>query len=63
MGLLGKLTQEALDIAALPIDVAKDVVKLPYGVDDESAVAERLRGLKEKAGELYDSLDDSEKEI
>lgn len=60
MGFFGKLTQGVIDVATTPIDVVKDIATLG-GVltdEDEPHTVKKIKKLRDKAEEIYDSLDD-----
>lgn len=60
MGFFGKLTQGVIDVATTPIDVVKDIATLG-GVltdEDEPYTVKKIKKLRDKAEEIYDSLDD-----
>lgn len=61
MGFLGKLIKTTIDVAFLPVEVAKDIATLgglTSNEEDESYTVQRLRKVAEHAEQAYDSLDD-----
>lgn len=60
MGLLGKVIQGIIDVAATPIDVAKDIITLggTSTEQEEPYTLQKMKKLKKKAEEIYDSLDE-----
>ena len=60
MGLFGKITQGFIDIALTPVDVAKDIVTLGGTSTDqeEPYTLQKAKKLKDKAEDIYDSLDE-----
>ena len=60
MGILGKIAQATIDIVTIPVAIVKDVVTLGGSLSEhgETYTGEKLRDIAEKAGEIYDDLDD-----
>lgn len=60
MGLFGKIVQATIKTASLPVAVVKDVCTLGGAITDNRGTytGERLSEIKDKAEEIYDSLDD-----
>lgn len=55
MGFFGALVRTAVNIAALPLDAAKDVVTLGGELtDEESAIKQRIEQIKEEADEDFE---------
>jgi len=60
MGLFGKVTQGLIDTVLVPVDVVKDIVTLG-GVNtdqEEPYTLEKIKKLKDKAEDIYNSLDE-----
>ena len=58
MSVLGKLLQAAVDVATVPVEMAKDVATLGGVItgEPEAYTAQRLRKLAEHLEEAYDEL-------
>jgi len=59
MGIFGKITKGFIDTVLIPVDITKDVISFP---DSEKPIGKhtknKLRKLKERVEDIYDSLDD-----
>lgn len=60
MGLLGKLLKTAIDVATIPVDVAKDVITMGGTLTDKNRpyTSEKLRRLNYDVEEIRDAADE-----
>lgn len=60
MGLFGKIAQGLIDVVTTPVDVIKDVVTLGGASteQEEPYTLQKMKKLKKKAEEIYESLDE-----
>lgn len=60
MGILGKLIKTTIDVAILPVEVAKDIATLGGALTDQNLpyTAQRVQKAAEHAKQAYDELDD-----
>jgi len=60
MGIFGKITQGLIDTVLVPVDVVKDIATLGGVSTDqkEPYTLQKIKKLKDKAEDIYDSLDE-----
>ena len=62
MGLFGKVTQGLIDTVLVPVDVVKDIATLGGVNTDqkEPYTLQKMKKLKDKAEDIYNSLDEED---